>query len=559
MESGLVAVARMPKDAPAAAPPGTQAQGDSVQKNINAQIARELETVARRSFLAYEKIVGSETPAEEQEAELPLTPSQRGTQDVGSHTPRGILYSSPSKRAKRSKVLAKKLNSSPSKPRDKTPNRDETDRQTQPEVAASQPEAGIPDAEQATAAGPGKAGQVTGTAHQESEAKQQEKDRLLQEMKVLETQVKRLEHAVQTTDTDPRDSGFKNPQDLESLITLINETNPASQPPDPPEQPPLSQLLSSFLPFTKPLAHRTEPAPPASNDPVPSHAPLALDDPLPYLTLFTPFTITSSISTTPETSTAPSPQPPTLLHTITLTSPSSLLSATLHLHISPNPEPHIKRLNLAALSPWAESEIGAWLRRRAAENDVGGVGWALGSYWELATKRAGCWGRCERAWPHLLGRQGRGDGERTVVVEKMGKRKAGGQASAGYNEHDTRSEGEDGLEEVSGIGDAIAAIEGSTNRNARGAASRRELWRHLGRTELVFQSAEVKLRIAWRIQFDWTGEAESIVRAQAAFPAAWHEADERRSLHKVPATFERLVRERGVFEAVRVVVGLLFP
>jgi len=550
----------MPKDAPAAAPPGSQAQGDSVQKNINAQIARELETVAQRSFLAYERIVGGETPAEEEEAALPLTSSQRGIRHVEDHTPRGILYSSPGKRAKRSKALAKKLNSSPSKPRDKAPNRDETDRQTQPEVAASQSEAGIPDAEQATAAGPGKAGQVTGTAHQESEAKQQEKDRLLQEMKALENQVKRLEHAVQTTDTDPRDSGFKNPQDLESLITLINETNPASKPPDPPKQPPLSQLLSSFLPFTKPLAHRTEPAPPASNDPIPSHAPLALDDPLPYLTLFTPFTITSSISATPETSTAPSPQPPTLLHALTLTSPSSLLSATLHLHISPNPEPHIKRLNLAALSPWAESETGAWLRRRAAENDIGGVGCGLSSYWELATKRAECWARCERVWPELLRRgteggaqKGSGKGERKRAHD------AGEQPSASSTEHDDRNDGEDGLEEVSGIGDAVAPAGASTRRNGRRAASRRELRRHLGRTELVFQSAEVKLRIAWRIQFDWTGEAESVVRAQAAFPAAWHEADERRSLHKVPATFERLVRERGVFEAVRVVVGLLFP
>ena len=37
-----------------------------------------------------------------------------------------------------------------------------------------------------------------------------------------------------------------------------------------------------------------------------------------------------------------------------------------------------------------------------------------------------------------------------------------------------------------------------------------------------------------------------------------HEADDRRSLKKIPETFQSLVKSRGVFEAVRVMVGLLF-
>ena len=37
-----------------------------------------------------------------------------------------------------------------------------------------------------------------------------------------------------------------------------------------------------------------------------------------------------------------------------------------------------------------------------------------------------------------------------------------------------------------------------------------------------------------------------------------HEADTGASLSKVSATFDALVRDRGVFEATRVVVGLLF-
>ena len=161
-----------------------------------------------------------------------------------------------------------------------------------------------------------------------------------------------------------------------------------------------------------------------------------------------------------------------------------------------------------------------------------------------------CWARCKRAWGQLLGREAKGE------RRKKGNN-AGGQTSAGYERGSGgRSDQEDGIEEVSGVGEDIAA-EGMSKERTRNA-SRKELMRHLRRKELVFQSADVRLRIMWRIQFDWTGEAESVVQAHATFPAAWRDADERKSLYKVPATFDSLVRERGVFEAIRVVVGLLF-
>jgi hypothetical protein len=39
---------------------------------------------------------------------------------------------------------------------------------------------------------------------------------------------------------------------------------------------------------------------------------------------------------------------------------------------------------------------------------------------------------------------------------------------------------------------------------------------------------------------------------------AGQEADDANSLKKVPATFDMLVRERGVFDAVGIMTGLLF-
>lgn len=41
-------------------------------------------------------------------------------------------------------------------------------------------------------------------------------------------------------------------------------------------------------------------------------------------------------------------------------------------------------------------------------------------------------------------------------------------------------------------------------------------------------------------------------------PDTGREADDRGSFKKIPATFDRLVEEMGVFEAIKTMVGLLF-
>lgn len=75
---------------------------------------------------------------------------------------------------------------------------------------------------------------------------------------------------------------------------------------------------------------------------------------------------------------------------------------------------------------------------------------------------------------------------------------------------------------------------------------------------LILQDNHVLLKINWRIGFDWTGEAESDVSVECAVPAVWREADGEGALRKVPETFRALVRVKGVFEATRGMVALLF-
>lgn len=107
--------------------------------------------------------------------------------------------------------------------------------------------------------------------------------------------------------------------------------------------------------------------------------------------------------------------------------------------------------------------------------------------------------------------------------------------------------------------------------------SRKELARNLGRDILVLESRHVLLKISWKIGFDWTGEAGSEIWVEPAYPRVCEysrfraltmrndtntclgsEADGNASLKKIPQTFDSLVQSKGVFEATRIMVALLF-
>jgi hypothetical protein len=89
-----------------------------------------------------------------------------------------------------------------------------------------------------------------------------------------------------------------------------------------------------------------------------------------------------------------------------------------------------------------------------------------------------------------------------------------------------------------------------------GKLSRRDLLRNLGRDSFVLKGHDYQIRISWMIQFDWIGEAESIVQVEPSLPAVWYESDERKSLENVPSMFQALVRKRGVYEAIHILVSL---
>ncbi|CAI6340019.1 unnamed protein product [Periconia digitata] len=339
------------------------------------------------------------------------------------------------------------------------------------------------------------------------EQKKREMKQLTQELEELENQVSRCtEEIVKIQGQSP--THVLPPKEREDLISFIDTISKTS--PDNEEEKPasLSNLLCSFLPFstqTIPLPHSRLP----KSKPVPSHRPLALDDPLPYLQMFTNLDMTTQLDL-PKGETPSGSDHVHQKHTIQLTAPQKLLAATIDLVIDIQTST-IVDLQIIRLSYWAERELGTFIREKSLQHDLSNACWAIGSYWELARKRAEFWHKCEAAFAHLLPGQTNDDTENVIQRQQDAK-----------------------------------------------TMSRKVLNRHLGRDMLLLQDHHVMLQLNWAIEFDWTGEANSNVGVRAAVPQVWTETDEGMNFDKIPETFDMLLQSKGAFAATKTMVALLF-
>ena len=282
------------------------------------------------------------------------------------------------------------------------------------------------------------------------------------------------------------------------------------------------------MPFSKPLVSRKQPDS-VSALPVPSYNPLQLEDPLPHLRVFTPLTIASVGSLVPSSD---SSQPWLQHHDITLTSPGNLLRIELHLSVNPTDQ-SVNSLTLNSLSLWAESELGDWFNDQVASGDLPIIGWACGRYWEVALLRARCWKRCSEQFRGLIPATFALNNSKIDVGIDTAKPKSK------YSSAD---------------GDEIDLNESEDTEDMSDSGIRSKL----GQQFILFSASGVSFLVTWLLKFDWTGEVESCISACASFPKAWQNADERDSLGKIGEVFDRLVQDRGVFEAIKIVVGLLY-
>lgn len=258
----------------------------------------------------------------------------------------------------------------------------------------------------------------------------------------------------------------------------------------------------AFLPFAKrckPVA--AAPALPMPDGPPPSHYPIDLEDPLPYLQVFTPLTFTSTSKLFPSSTTARNSNSAEQQHIINTTSPEQLLTVSIALTVDTTTH-IITALSMSSLSGWAESELGKWIRSRAdsrnvAGRDISSICWAIGRYWELAEKRANYMIKCEENYPQLAL-----SGQQPLWKINGSQRLTSDTVPISDEDH--------GSEEMQDADD----------HRRMAVSNRRKISRHLGRSILTFRRQDVQLLIAWNVSFDWTGDAQSQIAAVASMPDA---------------------------------------
>ncbi|KAI3321035.1 hypothetical protein HD806DRAFT_504390 [Xylariaceae sp. AK1471] len=505
---------------------------------------------------------------EPEEPELPPTPTQQGLSDPSSviTSPPGI-HNTPSKKPRRSRVLAARMNSSPLKQPPLLP--PELIRKRTVEDAATSRLTKDPLRDEPRRK---RRKRKSHPARQVEEVdpladKKALRDSLLTEVAQLEEDLKvatrENERLYQLQGSHGHTTELPDPEEQDRIFDVLSRyaLPPEKEaPPDPMEawleaaMNPIAFLpfgqanAISLPPFVMPSAEKeekTDPPPPISHHPVPMTA----NEELPYLQVFTPLTFTSSITTTQQQE----PQEPLLQHhSISVaSSPPGLFVATINMTVNTKTL-SITELTVPRLDPSAISELGPYLEKiirgsgnnSALTRNVSVVTWAMGEWVRLATRRARFW----YAVQHELGSTEKLAQCARAMRQSM-KRKPGRSRSR-YEE-----DGED--EEQSD----------ATSDKAR--PSKADLVSLLGRTsfdlDLLGAAGADEInnesligRIHWRIDFDWTGEARSKIGFLLSAPAKWHANDEKRSLAGLPDTFDKLLQEsKDPLQAVKIVVALI--
>ncbi|KAG0642665.1 hypothetical protein HOY80DRAFT_1036043 [Tuber brumale] len=249
---------------------------------------------------------------------------------------------------------------------------------------------------------------------------------------------------------------------------------------------------------------------PKQKEPVPSARPMEPDDPLPQLKAFTSITFTThSSKIIPST-------PISQIITASGYTSNRLLYFTVSLSIQSATVQEITY----RISPWSVRELTPVLTTAVEEGDIPTVFHAISTYTLIAKTRASVFAKLGATFPHLL---------------------------------------------------PILA----TSKKEKGKVSRREIIPYLGESLLCFhpraktdkgsrrggsgvEGSGVELVLEWRIEFDVTGEPESVISADVRLPSYLKEADELNSFSRLGGVFDSLVKEKGVYDAATCVVGLLF-
>ncbi|KAK2739266.1 hypothetical protein FQN57_006601 [Myotisia sp. PD_48] len=233
---------------------------------------------------------------------------------------------------------------------------------------------------------------------------QEQLNRLKGEISLIGQEAARLRQSNATDNLD--EDGDR----MERLLKLLTTSNPScSPPPKPPTPPSLSCMLSYLLPFTA-AQHIPPPVPNRAPSPPPEN-PYALklpEEPLPYLTVFAPLTLSSEAMTT-TISKLPGSTPDHHARIIqtsrfVLSPPLDFSTAPYHIPIVLESDPEKQAITSISIPPtssdtlskWAiPSTLLRWINSRLSDQlfalDISGLCWGICRYWEATMSRAKIW------------------------------------------------------------------------------------------------------------------------------------------------------------------------
>ncbi|KAF4338650.1 hypothetical protein FBEOM_7467 [Fusarium beomiforme] len=295
---------------------------------------------------------------------------------------------------------------------------------------------------------------------------------------------------------------------------------------------------AALLPFSKPTAPAARPTVEDEQPNIKSHHPVIMTatEELPYLQLFTPFSMTSNTSILPEADGEPLRQH----YSITLRSRDipGIFTAKVEMTVDAI-ELTVLDLDVTALEPTAKAELSPFIKKictgdcnRSMQRNIGILSWAMGEWLRVAVDRAGFWCQLEQS-----------------LGSKDGVAKAASQMRSKKQRRRRNSDGDSD--------DEPTQVE---------SVKKADLIRYLGQQHFDIsipysddaEESGATVRLGWKIEFDWTGEAQTKLSVLVGAPGKWHQTDERGSLGKIPKLFDELVYGHEEPEtAVRTIVALI--
>ncbi|PNY22933.1 Uncharacterized protein TCAP_07027 [Tolypocladium capitatum] len=355
-----------------------------------------------------------------------------------------------------------------------------------------------------------------------NEAKKKERDALRAEITKLRSDLRTADRENERLRLMQTSGRTVAPTDEDGVLDLIQRALISSD--ETPRPLPSHQMVQAvlnpmgILPFGRSSLVTSSLADDAEDmEMIKSHHPVFMnaDEELPYLQLFSPFSVTSSIAVLP-----PLPnQPLRQRRLVTLRSRDlpGLFTAKLEMVVNAM-DLGILELSVASLEPSARHELGPFVDKicsgkcnRTMQRNVGILTWAMGEWYRVAVQRARFWSQLEERL-----------GSREQLLESVAETRTRRQ-----RQNDARPEQDEKTSSLRDRADLIRLLgQQSYDVNVPVASG---------------SSSEPSLRLEWNIGFDWTGEAQSEVTILVGVPGKWREADQRGIFGKFPKLFEDLI------------------